>query len=137
MSEVHSGKLRGHVRTPRVVPTSGEKTARPRVDRAASRTRALMLRPHRERLMEMALLEPLEAICRALNVRLDSVLSVERTRRVMEARTACCLYLRSLRMSYSEIGHILLRDHTSIVKAVATHRKKERKNGSPPAGETP
>ena len=85
---------------------------------------------HKKALIEMALYDQLVAICAKYFVRIDSVLSTERTTQVSKARAACCVHLRALGMSYPEIGKALLRDHTTIIKLVRS-TKKEGPDGDP------
>ena len=82
------------------------------------------MREHLEKLEQAGLIQPLRELCRAHSVLLEVVLSPSRTRRVVQARTACCLYLRTLEMSYPEIGKVMLRDHASIMALIRKERHK-------------
>lgn len=77
-------------------------------------------------LSRMGLLDALVAIARKHKVLLDDILSANKSKSVMRARTACYLHLRGLEMSYPEIGRVMLRDHTTILYAV----KKNEREGS-------
>lgn len=92
--------------------------------RAKRREERAKIIVHLEMLEEIGLLQPLKELCRAHAVLLEAVLSSTRTKRVVEARLACCLYLRTLDMSYPEIGRLLRRDHTSIMALVRKDRRK-------------
>lgn len=82
---------------------------------------------HLEALKNMCLYTPLEELCKAHQVWLETVLSPAKTKRVMQARLACYTYLRTLDMSYTEIGRVMLRDHTSVLHAVKADRRKAKK----------
>jgi len=73
---------------------------------------------HIEWLRNSNLYTPLEELCKAHSVWLETVLSPTRTKRVVQARLACCEYLRTLQMSYQEIGRVMLRDHSSVMNIV-------------------
>lgn len=87
---------------------------------------------HKRALMEMGLYEPLLAICSKHHVRFDVVLSDDRTASVVKARASCCLHLRELGMSYSEIGKAMIRDHTAVISLVKK-AKREGQNDEPPS----
>jgi len=73
---------------------------------------------HIEWLKNSNIYEPLEDLCKSHSVWLETVLSPTKTKRVMQARLACYGHLRSLDMSYQEIGRVMLRDHSSVIHAL-------------------
>ncbi len=79
---------------------------------------------HIEWLKNSCLYTPLEELCKAHSVWLEDVLSPAKTKRVMQARLACYEYLRTMEMSYPEIGRVMMRDHTSVMHAVKQDRRK-------------
>ena len=79
---------------------------------------------HIEWLKNSSLYKPLEDLCKAHSVWLETVLSPAKSKRVMQARFACYEYLRTLEMSYPEIGRVMLRDHTSVMHSLKQDRRK-------------
>lgn len=80
------------------------------------------LASRRAELAERELLEPLLTIAREHHVLFDEVLSGVRTKMVIRARHAMFAYLRGLGFSASEVGALLMSDHTTVLAAAAGPR---------------
>lgn len=88
---------------------------------------------HIEWLKNSDLYSPLDSICHAHSVWIESVLSPTKTKRVVQARVACFEHLRALEMSYSEIGRVMLRDSSSVMSALKS-RATAKASGVPSDG---
>ncbi len=69
----------------------------------------------RDHLAIRGLLRPLSDICRGLKVDLFDVLTERRSRQLVTARRACCVYLRILGMSYVEVGFVMNRSASAVM----------------------
>jgi chromosomal replication initiation ATPase DnaA len=78
-----------------------------------------------KRLVEMGLLEELEAVCKTHQVPIKEVLSGSRFRNAVRARRALCWLLRDkYKFSFPDIGRALGIDHTTVMYAVKMHLEK-------------
>lgn len=69
-------------------------------------------------------------ICRATGVSWSEVSSVRREERIVLARQAICYWsARLTSLSYPQIARRLERDHTTVIHACRTYRKKRAKQG--------
>lgn len=83
----------------------------------------------------MGLLDKLESLSMEHHVPFEAVLSEGRAKQTMKARLACYQYLRSLDMSFPEIGRVMLRDHTTVLVALKRDRAKRGETGKGDGGE--
>ena len=78
----------------------------------------------------IALDDTCRRICKALNVRRGAVMSSTRQRDVVFARQAVMYWLmRKYNYSCSEVGRIMIRDHTSVISGVAAYVQKRELMG--------
>jgi chromosomal replication initiation ATPase DnaA len=104
---------------------------------AAKKKHPFDMRIHMGVLAKIGVLEALERICREHNVLLSAVLSPNKSKRIVQARAACCVHLRSLEMSYPEVGKVMLRDHSAVMGLVKKSRGEQGKEGDDGTEDTP
>lgn len=69
--------------------------------------------------------EILDAVCEAFGVLRMDLLSARRHRHLADARTAACKILTEVSpLSYPRIGHLLCRDHTTIMHHIKRFEKR-------------
>ncbi len=78
-------------------------------------------------LSRIGVFDKLVELAKEHHVSLDDILSDSRSKSVMQARLACYAYLRGLGMSYPEIGKLMLRDHTTVLYALQSQAKKDKR----------
>lgn len=68
-------------------------------------------------------LEVIKAVSLRRGVEIEDILSHKRTMGLVNARAEICIILRNfLKLSYPEIGEIMMRDHTSVIHLVKTSK---------------
>ena len=90
-----------------------------------------------ETVKEIGAFEAFSKICQEHSVTLAAVFSPRRTTAVVQARWELWILLRKRGLSYTEIGSLFCRNHTTVVEAI---RRAEERKGTrarrTPRGET-